>query len=337
MREPMISVIMPVYNGEKYLPEAIESILNQTYKNFEFIIINDGSTDRTEEIILSYKDDRIIYVKNEKNLQIVESLNKGINLAKGKYIARMDADDISLPKRLEKQIEFMEKNTHVGVCGTWMKTFGEKNEVWKMPISHDEIVVSMLFNSCIMHPTAVIRTKVLKENNLYYDQKYNKVEDYELWTRLVKYTQFANIPEILLKYRIFENDSSRKSYKEQQKKLSNLVRQNYLKSLGIDFTEKELVVHNKISNYEYDYSSIFAYDAMLWFNKLINFIEHDSKNIISNKKMAKKIILKRAYLVFSELQDKLHEFSIVNNFFQINDLNINLNIKMLVKFFKGYF
>ncbi|HOL87585.1 MAG TPA: glycosyltransferase family 2 protein, partial [Defluviitoga tunisiensis] len=242
MREPMISVIMPVYNGEKYLPEAIESILNQTYKNFEFIIINDGSTDRTEEIILSYKDDRIIYVKNEKNLQIVESLNKGINLAKGKYIARMDADDISLPKRLEKQIEFMEKNTHVGVCGTWMKTFGEKNEVWKMPISHDEIVVSMLFNSCIMHPTAVIRTKVLKENNLYYDQKYNKVEDYELWTRLVKYTQFANIPEILLKYRIFENDSSRKSYKEQQKKLSNLVRQNYLKSLGIDFTEKELVV-----------------------------------------------------------------------------------------------
>jgi len=115
---PAVSVVMPVYNGEKYLRESIDSILNQTYTDYEFIIVNDGSNDKTEEIILSYNDNRIRYIKNEKNLQIVKSLNRGIELAKGRYIARMDADDISLPRRFEKQITFMENNLEIGVCGT---------------------------------------------------------------------------------------------------------------------------------------------------------------------------------------------------------------------------
>ena len=111
MSKPLVSVLMAVYNGEKYLLEAIESILNQTYTNFEFLIINDGSTDSTEEIILSYSDQRIRYIKNEQNLKLIASLNKGLDLAKGKYIARMDADDISLPDRLEKQVNFLERNS----------------------------------------------------------------------------------------------------------------------------------------------------------------------------------------------------------------------------------
>ena len=115
---PLISVILPAYNAERFLEEAIDSILAQTYKNFELIVLNDGSTDRTEEIILSYNDPRIRYIKNESNLKLIKTLNKGIALARGKYIARMDADDISLPTRFEKEIEFMEIHPDIGVCSS---------------------------------------------------------------------------------------------------------------------------------------------------------------------------------------------------------------------------
>ena len=117
MTNCLISIILPAYNAEKYLKEAIDSILAQTYTNFELIVINDGSTDKTEEIILSYQDSRIRYIKNEKNLKLIRTLNKGIGLAKGKYIARMDADDISLPHRLKEEVEFMEAHPNIGEIG----------------------------------------------------------------------------------------------------------------------------------------------------------------------------------------------------------------------------
>ena len=122
---PIVTVLMPVYNAEKYLAEAINSILNQTFTNYELLIINDGSTDKSEEIILKYSDKRIRYIKNDKNIRLVATLNKGIELAKGKYIARMDADDISVPTRLEKQITLLENNEDIGVCGSFLYVFGE--------------------------------------------------------------------------------------------------------------------------------------------------------------------------------------------------------------------
>ncbi|HGF9542707.1 TPA: glycosyltransferase family 2 protein, partial [Acinetobacter baumannii] len=114
----LVSVVLPAYNAELYLKEAIDSVLSQTFTDFELIILNDGSIDRTEEIILSYNDSRIVYVKNEKNLGLIGTLNKGINLAKGKYIARMDADDICLPERFKKQVDFLEKNNEIDLIGT---------------------------------------------------------------------------------------------------------------------------------------------------------------------------------------------------------------------------
>ena len=169
MNMPMISVIMPVYNGEKYLCEAIDSILNQTYTDFEFIILNDGSTDKTEEIILSYDDPRIVYVKNETNLQIVKTLNKGIALAKGKYIARMDADDISLPERFEKQLKFMEQYPSIDVCGTWMRIIDKPKQVWTYPEKHEEIKAQLLFNTPLSHPTLIIK------KSFFNDFKYENV------------------------------------------------------------------------------------------------------------------------------------------------------------------
>ena len=213
---PAVSVVMPVYNGEKYLRESIDSILNQTYTDYEFIIVNDGSNDKTEEIILSYNDNRIRYIKNEKNLQIVKSLNRGIELAKGRYIARMDADDISLPRRFEKQITFMENNLEIGVCGTWLKTIGEKEEVWKLPVIHEEIAMQMFFFIDNASYSVSQDSHIKKLTHIYSDD-FNKAEDYELWTRLLVKTKFANYPKVLLKYRLYPEHGTRATYINQQK------------------------------------------------------------------------------------------------------------------------
>ena len=146
----IVSVVMSVYNSEKYLPEAIESILNQTYTNFEFIIINDGSTDNSLRIIKEYanKDKRIIVISRE-NKGLIFSLNEGIEVSKGKYIIRMDADDISLPNRLKIQLDFMEKNKDIAICGTVAITFDENNNerVWKVYEDEKMIKAELLFSS----------------------------------------------------------------------------------------------------------------------------------------------------------------------------------------------
>ena len=155
MKQAQVTVLMPVYNAEQYLREAIGSILHQTFTDFEFIIINDGSTDRSEEIIKSYTDTRIRYYKNESNLKLIATLNKGFDLAGGKYIARMDADDISLPNRLQLQFELMEKNPEVGLCGTWFENFTEEEPtgVAKYSPDHETICFTHLYQIHLSHGT----------------------------------------------------------------------------------------------------------------------------------------------------------------------------------------
>jgi len=200
--KPKVSVILPVYNGEEFLREAVDSILNQTFTDFEFIIIDDGSRDSSADIIKSYDDYRIRFVSNEKNLGLIKTLNKGLGLAQGKYIARMDADDISLPSRLEKQVAFMEDHHEIGVCGTWFKIIGqENNEIKKTPLNHDDICARMFCISSICHASVTIRKEVLDKNNLFYDLNYLHCEDYKLWFDMAKVSKLANIPIILYLYR----------------------------------------------------------------------------------------------------------------------------------------
>jgi len=208
MNMPMISVLMPVFNGEKYLREAIESILNQTYGDFEFIILNDGSTDKTEEIIVSYDDPRIVYVKNEENLGIVGTLNKGISLAKGKYIARMDADDISLPNRFEKQIAFLEQHLECSVVFSTVLSVNSKGELLLMQwqddrecIAEGEIKKALPKKNVLAHPAAMARSEVFKA--YHYDGRSKHAEDYNLWLRLVSEGyRLCKVVEPLLKYRV---------------------------------------------------------------------------------------------------------------------------------------
>jgi glycosyltransferase involved in cell wall biosynthesis len=212
---PRITVLMPVYNGEKYLREAIDSMLLQTFRDFEFLIIDDGSTDRSVEIIKSYTDPRI-WLHNENNLGIIATLNKGINLAHGEYIARMDSDDISLPLRLEKQVVFMDENIDVGVCGTWIKKFMGGDSIVKSPVTFEEIKCMLLFGSCLAHPTVMLRTETLRRFNLNYNINHKHAEDYGLWIRCSKYFKLMNIPEVLLMYRWHSNQISQASDRQQQ-------------------------------------------------------------------------------------------------------------------------
>ncbi len=202
-----LSVVMPVYNTKKvFLCESIESILNQTYYDFEFIIINDGSTDdNVENVILSYKDNRIKYIKQE-NSGIVKSLNNGFTLAKGEYIARMDADDIAMPNRFEKQIEFLDTHNNISICGSNIEIFRQNSsKIRKYP--ENPKILELLKECCICHPSVMLRKKDFEKYALEYTNEY-LCEDYDLWTRAIKFLNFYNIQEPLLRYRIHENNLS---------------------------------------------------------------------------------------------------------------------------------
>lgn len=259
IKSPKISVLMAVYNTkEEYLRQSIESILNQTFTDFEFIIINDGSTDkRIEDVIKSYDDERIKYIY-QSNQGLPVALNNGLDNATGKYVARMDSDDISHPDRLEKQYMFMESNPDVGVCGTLFKMFGQKSGVSPHP---ENVSLLTLLKGCyIGHPTVMMRKDVLDKYNIRYDINFRSAQDYELWSRMVRVTKIKNIMDVLLDYR-FESNNISSSKAAEQARNADLVRKRILEFLTSDTTlHKDLLdmVFNKKSN-----NSIFK----KWFKK----------------------------------------------------------------------
>ena len=244
MSEPQISVVMPVYNREQYLKESIESILNQTFTDFEFIIVDDQSTDSSWQIIQEYanKDSRIVAVKNTGKKGCYSARNFGHRLAKGKYIAVMDSDDIALPERLRTQLEFMEQHPNISICGSWAKTFGDKNELMQLPITHDEIRDTNFFYCSMAHPTVIFIN-----NNIFYSEEYFSAQDYELWCRKINELKFANIPEVLLLYRIHAEQIG-VSRKQEQVNNANFVCLRVLKNIGLSFSEEEKKIYLDIVN-----------------------------------------------------------------------------------------
>ena len=213
MTTPKISVLMPAYNAEKYISEAIESILNQTFSDFELVIIDDCSTDKTWEIIQGYtnKDKRIVTVKNEENLKISHTLNKGFDLAKGKYIARMDADDWSYPDRLQKQFDFMENNPEIGVSGGTMEVCDEeliKKGYRKYNLSDTEIRKKLFRYSPFCHPLVIFKKEILLKNNFYYGPVLANAEDYDLYFKIGSVSKFGNLSDVLIKYRVVGTGTS---------------------------------------------------------------------------------------------------------------------------------
>lgn len=217
--EPLLSVILPVYNAEKYLKQSIESILKQTYKNFEFIIINDGSNDNSMRIINKYaNEDNRIRIIDRDNRGLVYSLNEGISISKGKYIARMDADDISMPERFEKQLHFFNQNNDYGVVSSFINVFGHgysENENMEYEFMHNKENIELIDILCckhyICHPTVMIK-KYIFDKYGGYREDYRYSEDLELWSRLLRNgIKFKNLPDKLLKYR---RDKGSKTYSQ---------------------------------------------------------------------------------------------------------------------------
>ncbi|WP_096014124.1 glycosyltransferase family 2 protein [Campylobacter lanienae] len=207
---PKVSVLMPVYKtNEKYLKEAIASILNQTFTDFEFLILDDCPDDTREEIVKSYNDNRIKYSKNEKNLGITPSRNKLIDMAKGEYLAIFDHDDISLPTRFEQQVKYLDEHKDVGVVSCTIK-FIDRDELLQYPTNDTDIKLALIGYCALSHSASMIRKSILINNNIRYEEAFSPAEDYALWCRLIPFTNFYNIPEVLFHYRDHAENTSHK-------------------------------------------------------------------------------------------------------------------------------
>ena len=242
---PKISVILPAYNAEQYLRTAVDSILEQSFRDFELLVINDGSTDSTKEIILSYNDERIRYIENEKNLGLIDTLNKGILLSKGEYIARMDADDICHLSRFQMQIDFMEKNPEYIICSSSRKEFVHSISHFHLsvlPVDDVSIRIHSIFNTPFTHPAVMFRSGIVKENNIFFEKDYKYAEDYQLWIKILQYGKGYNFKMPLLYYRDTPNSQTNigAGQIEQRKRTISNIQQLALQQQNIVLDQKEL-------------------------------------------------------------------------------------------------
>jgi glycosyltransferase involved in cell wall biosynthesis len=244
---PIVTVVMSVYNGASFLKESVMSILNQSFKDFEFIIINDGSTDNSLDILNEFQDTRIKIIDNVKNKGLIYSLNLGLKEAKGDYIVRMDADDISLPTRIEKQVFFMQKHPEVGICGSYIESFGEniKKKVLKYPLNYEMNEAQLLFSPCVGHPSVIMRQSIISKFNLYYESQYKNVEDYAYWIKALKYTKISNIPQVLLKYRVLSTSITQQAERDFEIRFSvhKSIYLSYFRYLNYTPNDDELLLH----------------------------------------------------------------------------------------------
>ena len=215
MTKPKVSVLVPVYKtNEEHLKQMIQSILNQTFIDFELLLLDDCTTDSREDIIKSYNDPRINYFQNEKNFGISKARNKLIDLSNGEYLAVLDHDDIALPTRLEKQVEYLDNHKDVGVVSAQWKSFPKENTKSNNPENDHDIKVALSEYCIVSHTVSMIRKSILIDNNIRYEEEYSPSEDYMLWCRLINYTKFYNIPEVLGLYRIHSGSTSNNQSKK---------------------------------------------------------------------------------------------------------------------------
>lgn len=242
MTKPTLSVIMPVFNAEKYLQEAIDSILNQTFSDFELLILNDKSTDNSKAIIErnAAKDPRIVFIDKVVNVGPANLRNEGFETAQGTFVALMDADDISKPDRFAKQIDALTQNPEIGVCATFYTLFREngKRQLISVPTQHADIKRAFLFYNPIGNPTIMLRKEVLKDFR--FDNDFVPIEDYELWNRLLDETTYINLSESLLDYRWHDTNISQTKIDNVNRALQKIRLAQLEKNFGIAATHPNI-------------------------------------------------------------------------------------------------
>jgi len=281
---------MPVYNCEAYVSEAIESILGQKYKDFEFIILDDCSGDNSVKIIESYRDNRIVLHPNEEKSYLSKTRNLGMLLAKGEFMAFMDSDDIALPNRFEKQIEYMEHHKECSVVGSFVKSFTSSDKtsnrtIWNFPVSDEEIKVRFLYANSILNPTAFLRTSVIRDCKILNDENLETCEDYDFWVNLIPYADYHNISEPLLLYRInpqgmTQNSKSNYASLLRRQEIIKKIHGKALENFGFLLTKSQLNLYNSVIG-EGDWPRPDM-DTFMSFKELINFlIEQYNGKLIS--------------------------------------------------------
>lgn len=323
--QPLVSIAMPVYNAEKYIKKTIESVLNQTYTNFELILINDASKDRSKEIIHSFSDSRIRYIENPENLGIVKTRNKCIQYARGKYIAVLDNDDITLPPRLAKQVEFLEENNDYGICGSFYDIIdGSDNVVHKMklPVTNSQIKTFLLFNNCCCNSSVMIKSDIIKEQM--YPEGFDMIEDYYFLHSASKSTKLFNLPMYITQYRVHgENVSIEKldGMRSLRLKMDALI----LNDLKIPYSEHELLLHSNFvtSNFHFFKTNDQIAQLEAWLLKLYQALKKDP---LYDTNLIQKILIKRWIILFRRTNNFSYKF-----FF--NNLLLKFNIKYMTFLF----
>lgn len=244
---PVVTVLLSVYNGERYLGQAIESILRQTFADLEFIIIDDGSTDHTREILQRYDDPRIVHMRNETNIGLTRSLNKGLKLAQGKYIARQDADDVSLPERLRRQIRFLDEHPQVDLVGSFVAVLSSEGEIiteLQPPTENQALQALLLRRNPFCHGSVTLRRAAVERVGGY-REAFVRAQDYDLWLRLAEIGQVANLPDVLYQWR-FTPGSVSLRHKRQQTAFDALAKECALRRRhGLPEPDLVIDVHDR--------------------------------------------------------------------------------------------
>jgi len=298
---PIISVLMSAFNAEKYIEETIDSVLNQSFKNFEFIIINDGSTDTTEKKILSYKDSRIRFFNNKKNIGLTKSLNRGLKIAKAKYVARIDADDLLTKDYLKKKLEFFKKNKDIAIIGSWVEVIDQNSKKIKIiKYNLDPVIIkwSMILKNQIAHSSAFfVKDIIIKEGA--YKEIYRYSQDFDLWFSVSRKNRIINIPQPIVKYRVHKNSISLdfKKSKKQRKIIKEIIFNNINYYFKIDKKDFEIFIlawkNSKILNFKSFIKIRKIYKELFKsYVKKESLTGQDLKKVLDNYRFNKNAIIK---------------------------------------------
>lgn len=288
IKNPKVTVMMPVYNGERYISDAIKSILSQTLRDFELLIMNDGSTDNTLRVVRSFNDPRIRIIENEKNLGTILTRNRGLKECRGEYVAMLDSDDLAYPERLQKQVDFLDKNPDFGLVGTWvdlMDSEGKKIDAsWRGDTESEEVPIVLLFHNCFSFSSVMLRREAIPTEG--FRDGFIPTEDYEIWTRIIKNWKADTLREVLTTYRIHEKSLSKTKHDLQQSLVNQIVR-SQLKKIGVDPTENEMAIHRTNDTYRGVDVKKFIISREKW---LLNLIQKNDNTGVYDKRVFRRVM-----------------------------------------------
>lgn len=263
---------MSVFNDERYVAQAVESILAQSFTDFEFLVMDDGSTDETGPILDRFTDPRLRVIRSEKNQGIAYQVNRGMSEARGKYIARMDGDDVALPDRLRLQVEFLEANPSVMICGGQVIRFSaEGREVlWDFPIESEKLLACLFFRGCFCNPATMFRTALVQELDFRYSDGWQLAEDYYFWYRVLKQFPGANLPQPILRYRVSKSQITQTNVAEKHDRLRH-IRMAMLEDLGFYPNAIDISFHESVISDDWPEDEEFFDRAIAWLDKIYQF------------------------------------------------------------------